>query len=256
MKNTNDFRNQSTITISMISEASTVNASRLRHPDTGRWFLESDRYDSFKRSSNTNLWLRGIPGCGKTVLASTVVGDLKLDDNPETAVIYFFFSFSDQKKQKLEDMLRSLIFQIGAYRTSTRIHLAKLSESCGRGTQRPLTSDLVRVFEQMADEFRSVTVVLDALDESKERRDLLRWIASVPNQHCRFLLLSRSDKDIEDVLASWLSSDHTITLEDEPIGEDLKSYIHYRLESETSFQGIRTMHHEISDALVTKAGGM
>jgi hypothetical protein len=77
-----------------------------------------------------------------------------------------------------------------------------------------------------------------------------------PTSTADFLLLSRSDKDIEDVLASWLSSDHTITLEDEPIGEDLKSYIHYRLESETSFQGIRTMHHEISDALVTKAGGM
>lgn len=111
----------------------------------------------------------------------------------------------------------------------------------------------------MAGEVRSVTVVLDALDESRERRDLLRWIASFSNptdQHCKFILLSRPERDIEEALASWLPRHGTITLEGEPIGEDLKSYIHYRLGSESSFQGIKKMHDAILNVLVRKAGGM
>jgi hypothetical protein len=243
------------------TDASTffVKASKLRHSNTGRGFLESDRYISFKNTPDARLWLRGIPGSGKTVLASTIIEDLKINDDPETAVIYFFFSFTDQAAQKLDDMLRSLIFQLVASHKSTSIHLTKLFESCAGGTQQPQMKDLIKVVEQMIGELRSVTVVLDALDESKDRRDLLRWITTLPTptvQHCKFILLSRSERDIEDALASWLPPNRAITLEDEPMSEDIRSYIHYRLESESSSNGIKSMHNEISDVLVTKAGGM
>jgi hypothetical protein len=231
-----------------------VNATKLRHPDTGRWFLESDRYGWFKSTPNAGLWLRGIPGSGKTVLASTVIGDLKLNDSPETAVIYFFFSFSDESTQKLEDMLRSLIFQLGSSHTSTENHLRQLLKDCG--TQQPHMKDLVKVFGKLIDELSNVTVVLDALDESKERRNLLQWITSSPNQHCKFFLLSRSESNIEDALTSWLPPDCAITLEDEPIGEDCKAYIHYRLEIENNLKRMRSIHNEITDVSVAKAGGM
>lgn len=233
-----------------------VNAANLRHPNTGRWFLRSDRYTWFKSTPDARLWLRGIPGCGKTVLASTIIEDLKVDDVPGTAVIYFFFSFSDQSTQKLEDMLRSLIFQLAASREPTKIHLTKLCESCACGHQQPQTKELVKVFEQMAGELRGVTVVLDALDESRERRNLLQWIASSPQQHCRFVLLSRSERDIEEALTSWLPSDRVVTLEDEPVDEDLRAYIHYRLEVESNLSRMKSMHDMISGVLVAKAGGM
>jgi hypothetical protein len=193
------------------------------------------------------------------VLASTVVEDLRLDKSLETAVIYFFFSFTDQATQKLDDMLRSLIFQLLASHKSTWVHLTKLLENCAGGTQQSQIKGLVKVFQEIASEVRSVTVILDALDESRERRDLLRWIASFSistDQHCKFILLSRPERDIEEALASWLPPNGAITLEGEPIGEDLKSYIHYRLESESSFNGIKKMHNEISDVLVMRAGGM
>jgi hypothetical protein len=231
-----------------------VNASRLRYPNTGRWFLESDRYIWFKSTPHVRLWLRGIPGCGKTVLASTVVEDLRFDKSLETAVIYFFFSFTDQATQKLDDMLRSLIFQLLASHKSTRVHLTKLLENCAGGTQQSQIKGLVKVFQEIASEVRSVTVILDALDESRERRDLLRWIASFSistDQHCKFILLSRPERDIEEALASWLPRHGAITLEGESIGGDLKSYIHYRLESESSFQGIKKMHEAILNVLAS-----
>lgn len=91
-----------------------VNATRLRHRNTGLWFLESKRYRWFRDTLGAHLWIRGIPGSGKTVLASTIIEDLGNDNDgiSGSAIIYFFFSFSDQSKQKLDDMLRSMIFQL------------------------------------------------------------------------------------------------------------------------------------------------
>jgi hypothetical protein len=101
--------------------------------------------------------------------------------------------------------------------------------------------------------------VLDALDECKERYELLRWITSLStstNQHCKFIPLSRWESDIEDALASWLPPNCAFTLEEEPIDEDLNAYIHYRLEMEHNLKRMKSIHDEITDVLVTKAGGM
>jgi len=130
-----------------------------------------------------------------------------------------------------------------------------LYQRCAGGHQQPQMRELVGVFEQMLGEVQSVTLVIDALDESKVRRDLLQWIAS-PHQHCKFLLLSRSERDIEDTLASWLPPDRVVTLEDEPTGEDLKAYIRHRLEDESNLKRMVSTHNEITDVLVARAGGM
>ncbi|THZ28560.1 ankyrin repeat protein [Aureobasidium pullulans] len=46
-----------------------VTASGLCHPGTGAWFLKSPVYKKFLQAPHGRLWLRGIPGSGKTVLA-------------------------------------------------------------------------------------------------------------------------------------------------------------------------------------------
>lgn len=191
------------------------------------------------------------------MLASTVIEDLKLDEinASGSAVIYFFFSFSDGSTQKLENMMRSLVFQLAVSHVSTKVLLMKLYKSYASGHQQPQMKGLVNVFEQMMGELRSVTVVLYALDESRERRDLLQWITS-PHQHCKVVLLSRSERDIVEALASWLPPDSVVTLEDEPRGRDFKAYIQYRLEVESNLSRMKSMHDEVSDVLVKKAGGM
>ncbi|KAI4723790.1 ankyrin repeat protein [Aureobasidium sp. EXF-10728] len=234
-----------------------VNASKLCHPNTGLWLLKSDRYKWFKITPGARLWLRGIPGSGKTVLTSTIIKDLMSDDRPTgTAIIYFFFSFSDASKQKLEHMLRSLIFQLVGWNDAAKNHLMELFERSRQGREQPRTTELVEVFNQMVREFQDVSVVLDALDESKDRNELLDWVNSSSDQACRFVLTSRSERDIEDSFASWLSPDHIITLEDEPMGEDIEAYVYHRLEEEKNLRRWKSMHDDISSTLIDKAAGM
>ncbi|THY49200.1 ankyrin repeat protein, partial [Aureobasidium pullulans] len=155
-----------------------VNATRLRHRNTGLWFLESKRYRWFRDTLGARLWIRGIPGSGKTVLASTIIEDLGNDNDgiSGSAVIYFFFSFSDESKQKLDDMLRSMIFQLVTQYKSRKSQLMELLKARSHGSEQPRISELTRLFNQMVSELRHVTIVLDALDESSEKRDLLHWI--------------------------------------------------------------------------------
>lgn len=235
-----------------------ISASKLRHSDTGRWFLESARYKWLKKSSGARLWLRGIPGSGKTVLTSRVIEDLRSDlRTDKIAIIYFFFSFSDSSKQKLDHMLRSLIFQLadGMHRSSME-HLMQLFKSNRDGREQPRTTALIKTCSQMMHDLQDVPVVLDALDESVERSDLIQWITSPCNENCKFILTSRSERDIEESLAPWVGSHDTITLEDEAVDADIKAYIHYRLETESRLSRWTTTHGEIVDVLVKKAAGM
>jgi ankyrin repeat protein len=234
-----------------------VSASQLRHPDTGRWFLESDNYKWLKSNLGARLWLRGIPGSGKTVLSSTIIENLKLSNQtPGAAVVYFFFSFSDESKQKLDHMLRSLVSQLVLWAKPTNNPLLKLYESSSHGHEQPRMSQLVETFNQIASELQDVTVVLDALDECRDRGDLLRWITSSSNQDYKFILTSRSERDIEEFFASWVDPDRIITLGSDLVADDIEAYVHYRLETEENLSRWKLMHEEIASTIVGKAAGM
>jgi SpoVK/Ycf46/Vps4 family AAA+-type ATPase len=37
--------------------------------DTGTWLFEKEIYQKWEQSTRSGLWIHGIPGCGKTILA-------------------------------------------------------------------------------------------------------------------------------------------------------------------------------------------
>jgi hypothetical protein len=82
---------------------------------SGQWFLSGPAFAYWKAASKAMLWLHGIPGCGKTILSSTVIAALQAGANQErgmnNALAFFFFSFSDVEKQTAEQCVRSLIVQ-------------------------------------------------------------------------------------------------------------------------------------------------
>ncbi|UQC85448.1 pfs domain-containing protein [Colletotrichum lupini] len=66
------------------------------HKGTGQWFLDSKEYLKWKTAACSSLWLYGRPGCGKTVLSSTIVNDLQ---RIGIECLYFYFTFTDTRKQ-------------------------------------------------------------------------------------------------------------------------------------------------------------
>src|ERR1700733_4820680 len=67
-------------------------ALQQRQDGSGLWFLKINAFAKWKKKENSFLWLYGIPGCGKTILSSTIIEDLKRT-LPRQSLLYFYFDF-------------------------------------------------------------------------------------------------------------------------------------------------------------------
>lgn len=110
-------------------------ALKARFADTGSWFTQSDTFTRWKTTPGSFLWLHGIPGCGKSVLSSSIIetGSGHCSGDPLLAMIYFYFDFNNIAKQRPENMIRSFIVQLSSCSQSTPAPLNSLYDRCLNG---------------------------------------------------------------------------------------------------------------------------
>lgn len=53
-----------------------IDISNTRHPGTGEWLLYSEKFQEWERATGRAIWCPGVPGAGKTVLASLIIDHL------------------------------------------------------------------------------------------------------------------------------------------------------------------------------------
>lgn len=153
-------------------------ARRLRHDGTGSWLLQDGTFQEWKLGSRRNLWLSGLAGSGKTVLSATVLDHLEVDAR-DHLILSFFFDFNDSKKQTLDGMLRSLVFQLYHQSAGSLLHVNRLFLEHKEGGAQPSRDVLSNITDQILASFTSVYIVVDALDECTTRRELLSWIRHI-----------------------------------------------------------------------------
>lgn len=235
-------------------------ATSLRHPKTGRWFLDSNKYRDWKAKLNDCLWLHGIPGCGKTVLSSAIIEDLGEGDILlASRVLYFYFDFNDTSKQSFEKMLRSLVSQLYQQHRPSQQHLHQLYSSCKDGKEQPSTQALITTFQSMTGAAKNVVIVLDALDECEARRDLLNWLALQKPESARVLLTSRKEGDIDASLSKQIPAAGIVPIQEGIVDEDIRKVVHSRIAEDEDLQrwkGSLEVQKEIETALMEKAAGM
>jgi len=84
-------------------------ASKAHYNGTSQWFFQKSIYKQWN-SAGPFLWIHGKPGSGKSVLCSSIIQDIMtLCDAGSTCMAYFYFDFRDIDKQKLRDLLPSLL---------------------------------------------------------------------------------------------------------------------------------------------------
>lgn len=140
-----------------------------RHSGSGQWFLNSAAYSNWKTEKNSFLWLHSIPGCGKTILSSTIVEDLEKQDIYQKP-LYFYFDFNDTNKQSLEKAVRLLITQLFVKRGDVQTLVDSLYSSCENGRRQPSIHELCKTFQDMVQQAGEVWIILDALDECQTRK--------------------------------------------------------------------------------------
>jgi hypothetical protein len=150
---------------------------------------------------------------------------------------YFYFDFRDIDKQKLHDLLPSLLIQLSSRSDSCCDILSQLYSAHDRGVRKPSDQAMVECLKEMLslEAQPPIYIILDALDECpvtstvppSSREEVLEFVEELvalhlPNLH--ICVTSRPEHDIRVVLDRL--TEHPVSLHDESgQQEDITNYI-------------------------------
>jgi nucleoside phosphorylase len=205
---------------------------------TGLWFTHSDAFEEWKRQPGSFIWLHGVSGCGMTVLTSAIIEHLR-QISPDQVLLYFYFDFRDVHKQSLDSMLRFLIQQLCDQQPETLQLLHHLWASYGEGIRRPSTKSLQNALQSMLSRTGNVSIVLEALDKSDTRYELLAWLRSLVESKTndfRVLVTACSGGDIAWALRRWTRVEDRVSMQRNEVIKDIGAYIKNRVRNGDEFR--------------------
>ncbi|KAL8340704.1 hypothetical protein RB601_006684 [Gaeumannomyces tritici] len=230
-------------------------ADKFHHPGTCTWLLEDPAFRECCSGSRRQLWLHALAGCGKTVLCAAVLEHLTDTAVDGRLVLKFFFDFRDTKKQTLDAMLRSLVFQTYRWQLTCVGHSAAAVPAFG---DQPTEKQLQETFCRMLVAQREVFIVLDALDESTTGKGmLLSWIKDLrvrtELQHVRLIFTSRPEPEFEQSMPDLIGEENCVPLNKTKVNADIRSYIAAKLTGPTDFVIGRLPEHLV-DSITREVG--
>ncbi len=144
-----------------------------RQEGTGQWLLVSKQFKDWVNGNGETLLCPGIPGAGKTMLASVVIDYLgkTIRHEPRKAVgiAYVFCNYRNQQEQTSVNLLASLLKQLlQAEGSHISDDMRKFYEDHMRRGTRPTLDEVFQVFDLELRRYAQVYIVVDALDECSE----------------------------------------------------------------------------------------
>lgn len=159
-------------------------------------------------------------------------------------------------------MLRSLIVQLVVKHQAFPEPLEALFKSCHNGKNQPQMKDLEKLLKTLIESHEKIYLVLDALDECENRHELVGYIEKAVGRKSAKLnvvMTSRRLRLFEELFDAGLEEWNRLSIQNEKVDEDIRSYIHEKLRSDRRFkrwQNIPGVQEEIETALMEKSDGM
>lgn len=224
---------------------------------TCEWIFESREYRRWQDHRGSSLlWCYGNAGTGKSVLVSNVVDRLtqqfELLDN--FGIAFAYCKYDDKNTQPLVAILPAIIKQLCYKKDPLPDRIMRLFRDYS-GQSRPPTEDLFKdMFNSIAEEYETVYVVIDALDECPcETKDGLgqrgRTIDFVlesvqSGSRVKFLVASRYETDIQEAFHHF---DRTVELEAKFVKADIRKYITHAVKKQAS---LRKLGPKLKDKII------
>ncbi|KAF3318690.1 hypothetical protein TWF173_006705 [Orbilia oligospora] len=142
---------------------------RNKRAGTGQWLLSSAEYRYWLATEKQTLFCPGIPGAGKTVLTSTIVGDLysRFREKSDVGIAYIYCSFSraGTKEQRVDQLLSSIIKQLSQNWGALPEVIKKLRKTHEKERSEPSLAELSETLQSVVALYARVFIAIDALDE-------------------------------------------------------------------------------------------
>lgn len=230
-------------------------------PGTGDWLRSSTEFDSWKRPlpqdtelRNNCLWIKGVPGSGKSVFTASIAKQLHDDGQ---IVLFFFFRQIVATNHNPKYLIRDWIAQLLPHSRWLHRQLDQLAKSNTNACKEidTLWDALVQALDRMD---KPVYCIADGLDEMDDTHadfieKLKKLGAGGSSSSIKVLLTSRPIPRIEEILR-----DRTITaikLDPTMLYPDITHYVQVRLNTLDPKLSV-TKYQEVKEAICERAKGL
>ena len=249
---------------------------KLRHPMTGLWFTEGKRFRKWlemgdsdrdrdrdregpegpqcpQGSRDSRLWLSGIPGAGKTVLAGSIIEETLKEMNSSVAVAFFFCDYKNNQSLLPINILGTIAAQIARQHDDAFACLQEYYKELHPSrhlSKSPSLPKVNQVIRDMAEKFDHLFIVVDGLDECGDETDSvvdeLHSLATGEDA-ISVALLSRNEQNIR----LRLEEDFT-HIEIAAHREDLQLYVAAEIEARIQNKKLRLKNMSFKDEIIRK----
>ncbi|KAI0841750.1 hypothetical protein F5Y06DRAFT_307683 [Hypoxylon sp. FL0890] len=175
------------------------------------------------------IWIYGIPGAGKTVLASFLIDNIAT--HCRATGFSYYYCHNERNQDETMPFLRWIVGDLS--RQIGRFIPKELEELNNAGTFdiKPLLNCFLVITRQFERVGKRVYLVVDAVDESKKPRsrllDVLIKIGTDPSfEHVSLLMTSRDEEDIRDAMTGTESGGGLLpTIEDRYLADTTDSRV-------------------------------
>ncbi|KAF2733336.1 ankyrin [Polyplosphaeria fusca] len=226
-------------------------------PGTGAWLKSTAVYQEWLHGTNKNhglLWIKGIPGSGKSVVAAHLVQDLSRS-HPGVPVLFFFFRQIIDANHAPVALLQDWLAQILEYSPPLQKRLKGYIDA-----RRPIASlsmedlwkDLRLAFTGLTD---GVFCIADALDEIDSGNDeflvSLAALGKWKPEKVKVIITSRPVPAVEAPLRPIKITQ--LRLEESHVDVDIVRFVQYSLKSSGIEHADRVL---IQEAIPGRANGL
>jgi Cdc6-like AAA superfamily ATPase len=201
-----------------------------RQGGTGQWLLDSKEFNGWLDQSKQTLFCPGIPGAGKTIIASIVVHHLhtKFRSDLTVGIAYLYCNFRQQHEQKPTDLLLSLLKQLVQELPSIPESVKNLYTHHKDKRTRPSFDEISKALHPILADYSRSFIIIDALDECQAtdggRSKLLSEILNLQAKTGVSLFLT--SRYLPEIVKEFEGS---ISLEIRASDEDVLRYIDGRI---------------------------
>lgn len=204
------------------------------------------------------MFCPGIPGGGKTIIASIVVDRLQsqFGDDDRVGIAFLYCNFRRRAEQSARDLLGSLLRQLLARLPTVPESMLKIYEECEKKKRKATFQEIVDGLRAVIGSLSRCFLVVDALDESQVSRDgrdrfLTELFKLQESTNANIFATSRHIPDIESRF------DGALKVEIRGNKDDIRRYLVSSLPMLRSFVARnQDLQDQILDVISTSVDGM
>jgi hypothetical protein len=241
------------------------------YPHTGRWILEDKIICNWKDSDEPEtpiVWMHGIPGAGKTILASIIIQRCieSCKQIPEHSTSYFYCKDGDPEMNNALDVYKGILNQLVAQHPYLVPHCYEKRLS---GADVSLRSPALakQLLEVLCAAIPKQYIIIDGLDECEphERKEILKFFVKLAELSCetepagklRVLFISQDYMEIRKIIVESKAKPKILCLTPDHNRDDISNFVEYWVKKIQVKHDISPLQQDyIRCNTVSKARGM